>query len=244
MNVIGCLIWFDESPTWLSTTVASLSRCCDHIVAVDGAYWLYPQAKPNSGPDQAQEIVSTAEALGMGATLHVPTTPWMGNEVEKRNFMLSLGLLVAEPLEDWLLVVDADEVVMDVPSNFRDVLASTEHDVATYQLLERMDWHLTPERERAAQQVAMPPGVTSIRGLLRALPTLHINQAHYSYAVERDGKSVFLWERDAGQLVDAVDTDLKIEHRRAFRDKQRLDSAEDYYRIRDELGVEKPQAIA
>ena len=238
MKVIGLMIFYDESPTWLAATVASMSKCCDHLVAVDGAYFLYPQGKPNSGPDQASEIISTALALNMGVTYHAPDMVWMENEVGKRNYMLQLGLTMAEPGEDWFVIVDADELVTNVPSDFRDVLANAETDCATYQLYERTDWHASEAQEQAARNIDIPPGWTPIRGILRALPTLHVHQAHYTYATrDENGQPNFIWSRDS--TSPAVDTDLKIEHRRAFRTKHRLDSAESYYELRDRLGVER-----
>src|SRR6266498_1360247 len=57
LKIIAILSWFDESPSWLSACVASLARAgCSHLVAVDGAYRLYPDGRPHSGIAQQDAI--------------------------------------------------------------------------------------------------------------------------------------------------------------------------------------------
>jgi hypothetical protein len=47
MSVVGLISWWDESPTWLAASITSLGRFCDHVVALDGRYALYPdRARP------------------------------------------------------------------------------------------------------------------------------------------------------------------------------------------------------
>jgi hypothetical protein len=216
MKVIALLSFYDERPDWLAACVASLSRCCEHVVAVDGAYRLFPQAKAHSGDIQASAIVSTAQALELGVSYHAPRTPWMGNEVEKRNHLLELGKTVAVDEEDWFLVIDADTLVSSVPSNFKLVLRESTHDVGTYWISESFEGG---------------SGRYPARYLYRACSDLRIERTHYGYW--RGEKS--LWE--TGRLP-ACETDLIVEHRRHQRHPDRIKRAEEFYRLRDVYGIE------
>jgi hypothetical protein len=45
VNLIGILCWFDERPAALAGVVAGLAKAgVSHVVAVDGAYSLFPNA--------------------------------------------------------------------------------------------------------------------------------------------------------------------------------------------------------
>ena len=70
MRVVGCLIWYDEQPSVLATAVAGFTRVCDTIVAVDGAFALYPQARPRSAPEQAETVRSVCESAGVGCVVY------------------------------------------------------------------------------------------------------------------------------------------------------------------------------
>src|SRR6266498_2048177 len=82
MNIVASLIWYDESPAWLSATLHGIIPHIDHLVAIDGAYVLYPEARNWSRPDQHETILYSCQAAGIGLTLHTPSTVWFGNEVE------------------------------------------------------------------------------------------------------------------------------------------------------------------
>ena len=92
MKLIAILCWYDERPSWLAGVTASLARLqVAHLVAVDGAYGLYPKGHGCSGTEQQQTIVETCRAAGIGTTVHTPPEPWFGNEVEKRNLAFQLA---------------------------------------------------------------------------------------------------------------------------------------------------------
>lgn len=225
MRVIGCISFYDENPAWLSACVASLSKCCDHVVALDGAYRLFPQARAHSGPDQQHAIVATAQALNLGVTYSAPQHVWLNNEVEKRNRLLQLALLEAQP-EDWLLIIDADSLVSEVPSDFRAVLEGSPYPVATYVIQEDF-----PEGS----------GKYPARYLYRAEPSLHIGYAHFDYRIIQDGQELCLWEN--GRLPAAA-TSLLVLHRRDKRPKGRNDRAQRYYLLRDNHGIERVAPLA
>lgn len=115
--------WYDEQPDWLYGLVASVNGICSHVVAVDGAYALYPYGRGRSAPEQAAAITQAARDNDLGLTLYEPGWPWVGNECEKRNMMFRLAA-VTEP--DWMLILDGDERVLASPINLHDLLESTD----------------------------------------------------------------------------------------------------------------------
>jgi hypothetical protein len=140
------LSWFDERTDWLAELVASLAAVgVDHLVAVDGAYGLYPGARGSSGSEQASVVLGAAHGAGIGVTVHVPAFPWPGNEVEKRTVLFALGHLVAQPYDDWLVVADADEVWES--GDLRADLADCAADVAEVMLVERNPEHGDQSRD-------------------------------------------------------------------------------------------------
>lgn len=233
MKIVALLSFFDELPSFLAATVASCGRLCDHVVAVDGAYELFPQARPSSGAACHEAIVAAAEAAGLGLTLWVPTEPWVGNEVAKRNFAFHLGRQVAQSDEDWFLVIDGDEVIADVPADARAKLAATPRDVAKYGLSETFDLGRA-QRDHESLRWVPHRQVQHVRGLFRNLPGLQVVGTHYRYVAERFGELVDL--RETGDVCDL--RHLRIEHRRDRRPDARNDAAREYYRTRDAAGVE------
>jgi len=70
VKLVALLTWYDE-PSWcLTELVASLAAAgIDHLVAVDGAYMLYPLARPQSPGEQAQAILAAAQGASVGVSL-------------------------------------------------------------------------------------------------------------------------------------------------------------------------------
>jgi hypothetical protein len=111
-------VFYDEPVPELVACIKGLHDAgVTELVAVDGAYALYPDGQPASDPNQHAAIVLACRRLGMGCTLHVPARVWAGNEVEKRTFLFKLGWTVAEE-GDWFWVQDADMVPVEVPDDF------------------------------------------------------------------------------------------------------------------------------
>ena len=244
MKIISLLSWFDESPSWLSATVASLAWC-DHLVAVDGAYLLFDGGRDGyrSSLEQHEAVLETAYGVGLGVTVHVPGEPWYGDQVGKRTFSFRAGALVAEEGRDWFFLVDADEVVTHTPVDLRARLAETDADVGEVTLWWTEDLRASPAKERAARQVRLPSrgGNRGQRRLVRALRGLRCERAHYVWVAERDGRDVVLRGRDdIHELAATVDcNDLRVEHRHAFRARDRAERAAAYYLRREQLGIEQ-----
>lgn len=223
MKLIALLSWFDEQPAHLAELVASLHGVgVDHLVAVDGAYALYPQARGGSPSEQAAVIAATANALGVGVTLHVPTVPWAGNECEKRSVLFDLAHMVAVPGEDWLLVVDADEIV-DTTGTFNDAFAEAEEDVVEVLLVQGDD-------------------VSPARRLFRAQEGgIRVQGTHSTYV---DASGRLLWA-PVGELEPAGRWhDFRVRHRLRARTFTRASRQQQYYTLRDAVGAERPRVHA
>lgn len=228
MRIYALLNWYDERPDWLAATVASASKLCDGIVAVDGAYFLYPDSLryPASGAVQATAIMETALACGMSCTIHVPTEPWVGNEVGKLNALFDLG--IPEPMEDWFFRIDGDELVTDCPYDIRDRIAQTDLHAAELRMWVRTDGVTRHE-------------MWPIRRLWRVVPEMRVGPAHHIFHGTVNGERITLADSEnRARQTPALDLpDLTMEHRNRQRNQERLDRKERYYRQRDELGVEK-----
>ena len=241
MKLVGVLCWFDESPSWLATAVAGFGRVCDHIVAVDGAYGLYPGARARSRPDQAEAILMAAEAAGCGATVHQPQGVFWGNEVEKRN--LALGL--AAPLHpDWVLVFDADMHVLQVnaPEVRRD-LEDTDLNVATYTILDGVDLLATEAADTAASFPLSTEWTLRTRLIYRWLPELRYGPAHYSVSGLVDDERVWLRGGETCEEPLHLEAGLVVNHRRTSRARVRQDAHQGYLDARDRAGVEHVENI-
>ena len=239
MKVIAALCWYDEQPSFLAATIASLKGFADHLVAVDGAYFLYPQGKPASDLAQRQVILEACYGAGIGCTLHTPASVYLGNEVEKRNLSIQLALAVAESDDDWIFVIDADEVVTSIPFDTLDRLAATDLDVAGVSL-----WNRWPQNHMPAELAKMyywPREETMLnhRVIFRALGDFRIEGAHYVY--KGHGEKLLRFSGSAGRQEPCLDlNDFKIEHRHDYRFVERNAIAHRYYERRDEYQIEKP----
>lgn len=240
MKIVGCLPWYDESPSWLAASVASACRFADHIVAVDGAYALFPGAEPRSGIEQHEAIRETAHALGRGMTIHTPSEVWWGNEIEKRNLMLRLALQVADSEEDWLYVFDADVVAGSFPADLREILGSAESfNVAGVSLVERYDLQEWPE---VMKEFDLPSRSTVPlhRMFYRALPGLRVVGTHWQYVAGYGDERRVLWGPAELRPEDPLDLSLfRAEHRSNLRDMGRKRRALGYYAARDAIGIER-----
>ena len=227
MKLHGLVSFYDEPVDSIARCLTGLARAgVDHVIALDGAYALYPGGKPASATAQHAAFAIGCRHLGMAHTLHVPNETWAGNEVQKRTALFSLAWSLAEP-GDWFLVMDVDQIVTDVPDDLRDQLAATPLDVAETQFVDMV-----------AKRVNRPdwPAEFTVRNLFRAQP-IHLETSHLTYVTD-DGR--YLWGDASKSLEPSLDlTSLVIEHHPDRRpDARQLDKLQ-YYATRDELGVER-----
>jgi hypothetical protein len=223
VKLIAVLNWYDERTSWLAGCVASLKKAdVSHVIAVDGAYCLYPNGKSYSGPEQHAVIVETCRALEMGCTIHTPQEPWIGNEVEKRTVSLKLAETIAVPYEDWYLIHDADHVVNTALGHTKR-LQETDRDVAEVRFVEKYDALLSGG---------------PLRCIFRAIPGTFYDGNHYTPRAE--GADLHLPSTPALDL-----SCIEIEHRTRERDRYRKEAQQSYYDRRDRMGAEvHPEACA
>lgn len=239
LNIVGVMIWFDESPIWLAACVAGFARVCDSIVAVDGAYALYPGSRPRSHPDQAQAITDACEAMDVGLVLHRPKEVFWGNEVAKRQLSLEL----ARPLEpNWVLVFDSDYLVMQTdPDIVRYDLEQTDLNVATYTMLDNQDLQTD---EAAAEYAVTHPVETEwtyqTRAIYRWTDDLEYGPAHWTIRGTYDGRRQWIFGPEAME-EPAMDLQgsLVAVHRRSRRPLVRNEAAKAFADARDTCGIEK-----
>ncbi len=219
MNVVGVLVWYDESPEMLATAVSGFARICDNIVAVDGAYALYPEGKPRSHPVQASTIQYAAESAGAGCLVHRPREVFYGNEVEKRN--LTLGLASAlEP--DWIIVFDGDFQMAEChPELVRADLEDTNLHVATYELRD------THER---------------LRSIYRWTDDLAYGPAHYIVRGTYDGVRHELRGHQESEALWLGN--MYAHHVSHDRMKERADDAASYTQLCEFYGAEALDVVA
>lgn len=240
MKLHGVLNFFDEAPSWLAACLASMSKVCDHVVVVDGRYALFDHEMVVSPTDQAETIVETCEGAGLPLTLYRPAAPFFGNEIEKRSLSLRLALASAEPMVDWLLVIDADCYVTEYSDLLKyDLERCVEH-CATINAEEHLD-PLDPAAPLAvAHTVSLAETWRSpVTLLYRCLPDLRYEGTHYSLSGTVGGEKVWLWGHDrAEQPFDARHA-LTVRHRNVLRPVRRREQASTYYARRDKLGIEE-----
>lgn len=218
MRIIACLCWFDEDPDMLMSSVASWSRICEGVVAVDGAFTEYPGDAVLSHPSQAQAIRSAARLNGMTATVHEPDLRM--TQVEKRSLAFAIGDAVASE-GDWLLVVDADEHVEQ--SAFSDYTRFS---------LDAANRPSTARYDVAAITAQIDAGAPATqRRLVRAGLGVRCEGLHYRY-VTREGR--VLWGEPYEPQEEALATDLRLTHRRDLRSPERQAASEAYYAQRVE----------
>jgi hypothetical protein len=223
--IVGLLNFYDENPNWLSAYVGAMSKMCSHLVACDGAYMLFPGAleNPRSSFDQLDAITRACDSAGMGLTLFTPAEPW-GSEVEKRDFMFRLG--PETTTDDWFLIADADELLRPNDWDLKS-LEETNLDVAEVTLYDKVG--------------GLKPSHAPLRRLFRALPELHVEQAHY--IVTTEGRYL-AGPRDWPLEPSLWLSKILLEHMNRHRNPLRNQAAQMYYERRDELGLERVEAYA
>lgn len=217
-RIVALLSWYDEDPALLHGAVSSVAPHVDRLVALDGAYALFPGAQARSDPAQRQAI---REAAGVTpVTVRAPGEPWAGGEVQKRARLFQLGRRHVRGPQDWFVILDADEHWTRAPEDLHERLAATGLDVA-----------------KASASAKGDPGSTApIEKFFRALPGLTVKGTHYHYCAEGE---VVLW----GGRQEAPSLDLSgvvvIEHRER-EDAARANRARAYYAVRDRARIEVP----
>lgn len=237
MRLIGLLSWYAERPSWLAACIASYRVAgIDHLVALDGAYAMFPGGAARSSGVEADAIVEICNAHDIGLTLVRPAGVWAGNEVEKRTSLFRHADAIATPGKDWYLVIDADELVTRALDGWRDALADTRLDCAEVLLWEREDRDTEPRAQVDRAIRVDPLARTPIRKLFRATPGIRCVGNHYTWMTP-DGRQ--LWGSHVREPGLDLTEQLHVEHRTQYRSLLRRDASHEYYRLRDAAGIER-----
>lgn len=240
MKLIALLAWYDESPSWLAACVASVAPYVDHLVAVDGAYAHFPDARARSERIQAETIQATCDGAGIGCTIYRPATYWVGGEVEKRTTMFRIAEAYRDGFDDWYWVIDADCVVTRAPGDLRARLEETEANAVEVVLWERRDY--LGDVPDVARVTPLPTaGEQKMRMIFRALKNMQVVGAHYVYGgFDADDEWHYTWGHGIMPIDEAeYFRDVRVEHRSIWRDVYRRNMAQDYYKTRDAIGLER-----
>lgn len=224
--ICALLSWWDEDPAWLTRAVAALRPFCTHLIAVDGAYESIDGSydHPRSPGPQVDAVVAAAD--GMGLTLFQPSQPWQGDQVAKRTFMFRLADQVCQP-GDWLFVVDADEVVTDIPADLQAQLDEAAADGYEACIVEQSD---LPDR-----------GIQPSRRFYLHDPTLRVEGGHWRFVAGMNGDRRLVRGDERAETVEAAYTirGFRFEHWSAARRPSRRALQRAYYLRRYHLELER-----
>jgi hypothetical protein len=234
--ITACLSFFDEQPELLHRCISQLAAVgIDQLVAVDGPYALYPHEQTRSTPEALDAIRETTHDLGINLLLSGGTHAWEGNEVEKRQHMITLARGAhprkkwnAERAErNWLLVVDADHFwQIDSGLNLHELLG---------QCPGAIDFAAVSFAE-----VFQPNGApiyAPARPLMRARWDLRMGTNHYTYETS-DGFSTFLDRPVSTKPALNLRNHVRVVHGVHDRDPERRGRQITYYDGRDAGRVE------
>lgn len=247
-RVIGLLSFWDESPTWLAATLASMARVCDHAVVLDGRYALYPDQRLQSGSHEHYAVIDAARASGMGITLHTAPHTYT-DEMSKRTKLFQLGLCEAETHTDWFFILDGDEVLVECPPKQQvvDALDAYREDgvgVVSATLWEKADPHQSELRTETNMKLATDWRYEcSTPRFWLSHANMRVVGYHYNYVGEDElGTTVELWGHDSACVNRAKWASecgsVIIENRNRLRGIQRDKDRQQYYADRDACEME------
>jgi hypothetical protein len=218
MRIVALLSFYDETDEMLRESIGSLQGFADALVAVDGAYKLYPGGKPSSGERSHDVIRDVCQEIGIELNLYVPETVWVGGEVEKREKMFRYGeRLASNKAGDWFFILDGDFVITD-HLGAREALKDVRESVACVTLDNTTGISLHPL-------------------LFRPYRGIEVGPAHHHWKL-RDGR--WLWHPLHGMPKADLSQKIIVEHRQKDRPQGRADAALAYYATRDRAGIEEP----
>lgn len=118
MKIAVALSWYDEPEASLTRCVESLADVADVLVAYDGAWAEFPDARGFSTAAQTDAVYKAAAAIGVEVQHWAEAEPWP-SQVAKRAALYEH----AADVSDWVLVIDADEWISEAAGSLRAELA-------------------------------------------------------------------------------------------------------------------------
>ena len=233
--IAGLICWYDEHPAFLVRAVYTATRIgIRHIVALDGAYGLFPGGRAHSDPEQARRIHWACNQLGLTVEFGKPKV-WE-TEIEKRNTALRLAENALEP-SDWFCWLDADFEVMTANPTLPAALA------VAYELhgYEAAEVRMRTLKGNGYYRQFAP--IQPFRWLYRLGRGLHLENNHYTY-VTADGRRLWgsptdtRYDRPVEPALDLFDQ-VEFVHHTNFRPEDRARRQIAYYTARDLAGIER-----
>lgn len=224
----GLVSFYDEPIENIARCLVGLQRAgVGHVIALDGAYRLFPNGTPASPGNQHAAWITGTRELGMSCTLHVPANVWSGNECEKRTALFAYALAASKP-GDWFLVIDGDEFITEVPDDLNACLQATDLDVGEFEAFDVI-----------AHRIARPdmPVRFPVRKLFRAQP-ITVGPAHCTYRAA-DGRLLWGATRTQNSEPTFEVAGMVVEHHADRRPIERLSAKLAYYRARDDARIER-----
>lgn len=251
MRLFAILSFYDESPSWLASCIASLRMIgVDHLIAVDGSYFHF-EGEARSPSAQIEAIHLACESVQMGLTLDRPQHKcW--TEPQKRTYCFNLLNAIAETFVDWVFVIDADEVITEGSIGIKGELIDTDCDTAIGQLWESFDPDTDVGKNNTKKTMEIYhqiPNETKLRvfqsRFFRVLFNMRVELNHYNYLGEDEKGVTVSLRQDCGEVTGdrpakmlTPDRVTLIEHRDWWRTAYRKKTKNEYYGLRDELGLE------
>lgn len=239
MRIVAAICWYDEPIESLRRVVASVAPLVSAVAAFDGRWQSFP-------PDRYW----VPQEEDMRAILHEHGVPDDSGSVDGRDVWASQAAKrtrlyrEASMLAEWVLVIDADEVLhIDCVSAFRERLSMIDRSKSTDALLMRV---ATPgPREAGGRDTATAPhGVRWQPRLLRADTSLTVGPHSHRTIVTDDaviqmenaGDRALYVSRRAGRI--ATIHGASIVNRTHSRSAERIRAKRAYGKARAERGID------
>lgn len=229
MRLIALLSFYDEPTNFLRAYVDGLKVAgARELVALDGAYALYPGGRAESAPEQHRALIDSCQHADIRLRLHKPATVWDYGEVGKRSDLMCIGDQYAET-GDWLLILDADEHVLAAPRDLVPGLNRQPLDVATIALRRQDSMHGPSDRDATTRE----------RRLMRSGLGTTVVANHATY-ITADGTVLWSAGRDELQAPAHDVAELDVVHMTRHRPEARRNAQGEYYSARHIANAEAP----
>lgn len=202
-----------------------LARCVEHaacladrIVALDGAWMMFPDGTHESDPDQAQAIKDAAKEAGIECEVHGSMEVWPG-QWSKRSHLFQLAARGQEVGVDWIFPVDTDWEWYADRDEVRAELAATRHDslyVPFYTPPPPLGVNLM-EVAADAWHVGLSDQTMLLAMLWRMMREPKVEAKHWFFsALDSDGQRVGLWDSCEGRYplakMGQLDSFVRVDH--------------------------------
>lgn len=224
--VTAALSWYDEPVKDLERAVRSLAGIADRIVALDGAYARFPNGRSSSPREQAEAIRRVSEEIGIACLILSVDRLWAG-QIEKRNYLVR----VASRDADWVLVMDADQVIVGDTAAARERIDSrSDVDVWTVDLIGVQNKGRPVEESASTTWHEAHLGdTTPFAHLFRVYPDLRYERFHWWVSALRGDSRFWLQYGGNGYAASGQVVaehvrlpDYRIEHRSMFHPADRV----------------------